>query len=277
MTPLLDHDEVQELLGAYALDAVDDDERRDIEGHLESCPRCRGELDAYREVAAAIGNCAPRTGDPPGHLWDRVASNLRASRHGREEGTPDAELLRELRGKLARPERSTPPASVTPIHAERNAQRRRRQLGALAAAALVIIAGLGIELARLQNQVNQAQSALAGRGIQGAVVATLDNPLHRGATLRTGDGRDVAQVVALDGHGYLLASDLVTLPGDRTYQLWGLISGQPVSLGLLGGRPGTVAFSFGSAHPSKIMITVEPSGGVTTPTQAPLAQGVLTS
>ena len=50
------HTDVEGLLGAYALDAVDPEETERIEAHLADCPRCRAEVDRHREVAAAIGN-----------------------------------------------------------------------------------------------------------------------------------------------------------------------------------------------------------------------------
>ena len=50
------HDEIEEMLGVYALDALDADERQEIDDHLASCPRCRAELAAHREVAALLGN-----------------------------------------------------------------------------------------------------------------------------------------------------------------------------------------------------------------------------
>ena len=66
-----DH-EIEELLGAYALDAVNAEEATAVEVHLTTCPRCRAELDAYREMAAALGNTVIRslptcgTGSPSG-------------------------------------------------------------------------------------------------------------------------------------------------------------------------------------------------------------------
>ena len=42
---------------------------------------------------------------------------------------------------------------------------------------------------------------------------------------------------APDGQGYLVKSDLPTLSSAKTYQLWGVINGQPISLGLLGQAP----------------------------------------
>src|SRR4051812_36552435 len=68
-----DHvDEFTELLGAYALDAVDDDEREAIEAHLLSCPRCRAEVAEHREVAAFLSKGAPA----PDGVWDRIAAEL---------------------------------------------------------------------------------------------------------------------------------------------------------------------------------------------------------
>ncbi len=67
------HDEVAELLGAYALHAVDPAERAQVEAHLEVCPRCRAELRDHEAVAGLLGNCG---GDAPDGLWDRIAGTL---------------------------------------------------------------------------------------------------------------------------------------------------------------------------------------------------------
>ncbi|MGH2872076.1 MAG: zf-HC2 domain-containing protein, partial [Solirubrobacteraceae bacterium] len=52
----LDHHEIEELLGAYALDAVDPDERAAVDSHLAECLRCRAEVDRHRQIAAGLGN-----------------------------------------------------------------------------------------------------------------------------------------------------------------------------------------------------------------------------
>ena len=67
------HEDIQELLGAYALHAVDPDEAEVVEAHLEPCPRCRAEVEGHREVATMLGNSG---GDAPDGLWDRIASQL---------------------------------------------------------------------------------------------------------------------------------------------------------------------------------------------------------
>jgi anti-sigma factor RsiW len=67
------HDPIEELLGAYALHAIDDDERAMVEAHLATCPRCRAEVDSHREVAAHLA----LTGAPaPDGLWERIAGAI---------------------------------------------------------------------------------------------------------------------------------------------------------------------------------------------------------
>ncbi|MGO1336797.1 MAG: RskA family anti-sigma factor, partial [Cellulosimicrobium funkei] len=49
-----DRPDVRDLLPAYALDAVDDVERRAVERLLAADPDARRELDEYRDVVAAF-------------------------------------------------------------------------------------------------------------------------------------------------------------------------------------------------------------------------------
>src|SRR5439155_19353504 len=73
MSASFTHHDIQELLGAYALDAVDDDERGVIEAHLADCPRCRAEVADDREVAAFLGHTG---GSAPTGVWDRITASL---------------------------------------------------------------------------------------------------------------------------------------------------------------------------------------------------------
>ena len=73
VTKPLSTPELEELIGAYALDAVDPEERDAVERHLAECPRCRMELAGHLEVAALLGN----TGAPaPDGVWARIATSL---------------------------------------------------------------------------------------------------------------------------------------------------------------------------------------------------------
>ena len=71
-------------------------------------------------------------------------------------------------------------------------------------------------------------------------------------------------------------SNLPTLSSAHTYQLWGVINGQAISLGLSARRPTRGRFTFaGSPTPSKLGITVEPAGGSVVPTGSMLAAGTV--
>ena len=60
MTEDLSHSEIQELLGAFALDAVDEHERTIIDAHLETCESCRLELTDHRRLAETLRRHAIR-------------------------------------------------------------------------------------------------------------------------------------------------------------------------------------------------------------------------
>jgi hypothetical protein len=65
------------------------------------------------------------------------------------------------------------------------------------------------------------------------------------------------------------------LVGHDTYQLWGLSPSRTVSLGLLGGHPGVVAFSAPGGGFTGLAVTAEPAGGTPAPTGSPVAFGAI--
>jgi anti-sigma factor RsiW len=90
-----------DLLGAYALDAVDDDERQAIERHLDNCAQCRREVAEHREVA---GMLASGWLPAPEGLWDRIAGSL-------EEPPPPLRMPSEAEGPAEAPPASGPPTT----------------------------------------------------------------------------------------------------------------------------------------------------------------------
>jgi anti-sigma factor RsiW len=220
----LRHDEVEELLGVYALDAVDDSERALVDAHLATCPRCRAEVDAHREVAAHLA----QTGAPaPDELWDRIAGAI--------AGT-EAPPLRLVVGDRPQPA----PA------------RRWRRLPMAAAAAVVAIPlpSAGVLLSGVHDR-SPDRSELAA-----AALSAFESPRARTAELVDEDGTPLARVAVLpDGTGYLLAGALPDLDG-RIYQLWGSDGDTVVSLGSMGEAPQIVPFHADPAQ-TTLMITEE--------------------
>src|SRR5262249_27480995 len=66
-----------DLLAAYALDALDDDERERFERHLPDCEECTEQLALLREPVAALAYAAEGP-VPPKELRDRIIDGARA-------------------------------------------------------------------------------------------------------------------------------------------------------------------------------------------------------
>ncbi len=163
-----------------------------------------------------------------------------------------------------------------------SAHRRRRTFrwaaAAVGVAAAVAIAVLAVNLSQTNNQLDQAKAALAAAG-PGAAANALQQPGHQLVRMDSSSGSEVAVfVITPDQRGYLVTSSMAALPSNETYQLWAMFRGRPISLGLMGSRPHQVTFTVaGSATPTALAITVEPTGGTIAPTQTPLASGAVAS
>ena len=73
MTAMSAHEDIQELLGAYALDALDVPERAEVEEHLKHCAECRREVDEHRDIAATF---LEETIEPPPEAWEHIVERL---------------------------------------------------------------------------------------------------------------------------------------------------------------------------------------------------------
>jgi hypothetical protein len=238
-------DEITELLPAYALDAVEDDERAAIDAYLESHP---DERDAVAELQVAASMLAHAGGPPPDGVWERLESIIAT--------TPP-------------PLRLVPPDVLTPRGTPtlQTARVDRRWRWLAAAAAVVALAFGGLWLAERGGGSGGAADRTAELA---ATAATA--PGARRATLADDAGNALATaVVTTDGSGYL-TSDLPPAPPGHTYQLWGITRTGTISLGVLGRDPSTVAFH-ASAPTQSLAITTEVAGGVPVSRNAPDAVG----
>ncbi len=237
------HDEIEEMLGVYALDALDADERQEVDDHLATCPRCRAELAAHREVAALLGSPA---GDAPAvapeNLWDRITASL-------QDEPP-------VLPPLARPGFRRRFALIVP-------------LGAVAAGLMLTVGLLAAKVGNLSQQVNSLRH-------QAGVTSVLLNPAHRTVEL-TSTAHPVWRVTVVvlpNGAGYLINPSMPGLGGSQTFQLWALSRGKVVSLGVLGPHPAGAPVRVEPTM-TVLMINAEPLGGTPEPTTPVLVQGNL--
>jgi anti-sigma-K factor RskA len=256
---------IEELLPAYALDALDGDDLLELEEHLAGdCDECRRQLALWQgdleELAAAVTPVEP--------------SEITRAR-----------ILRLAGGSPA-------PARAV-----------RRTSGWLAAAALVLL-GLAVwgfaGQARLRGEVRRLAAARDGQAreverLSGEVVAARSQAVKAEQALQILAAPGVQSVVlaglaaapGAKGRAYVnpssrealfYAFDLPALPQDKTYELWFIAGGKPVAAGTFAVDPrGAASLRVDRvADAGRIdawAVTVEPRGGVPQPTGAMVLKG----
>ncbi len=248
------HSEIQELLGAFALDAVDADEARAIETHLTTCDECRREVDEHREIVSRMAGAGI---SPPRHVWNSIAEQLNVAPVPRVADSALARLVNDARPR---------------------SNRALKVALSVAAAAVVLALGSGVQALRLQHEVDHLNALSGSSAITTALQRALLDPSTQRVTLTAASTTGPAAEVVLpsSGQAFIVNRHLPSLGHDSTYQLWGIAQGRAISLGLLGSNPGTIAVAVSAGTTVRTFaITVEPSGGVVVPDHQPVATGTV--
>lgn len=274
--------ELDELLGAYALDAVDADEREQVERYLLVNAEARAEVARFRETASMLAFAGA---DAPSGLWDSIVSSLESEppRLTVPEAPAWVGDLPPLRMPIpAVSEREDPPAEPAPDAPVVDLAVRRRdraaRIGAgLAAAGLLVVGLLGVQVARQERQFDALTNAFDREEVAQAAAVARQSPGARNLTLHSSLGDRAVNVVLLpDGTGYVMESNLPELRADRTYQLWALTGDEAapraISVGVLGREPATVAFR-SSGPVVGFAVTEEEAPGVVASEQQPVVAG----
>ncbi|MGC9963082.1 MAG: anti-sigma factor [Acidimicrobiales bacterium] len=304
------HDEITELLGAYALDAVSPEETSEIDQHLAECPRCRAEVAAHREVAGVLGNLGGMV--PPG-LWSRIADELAIGSEGplrtsARDGTPlarptfaeigssgaDGDKLAGSDGQTrtppapapapvisiesARPLRSVGPSRTDGSGSSNNRRRRTvlmTSVAAVAAALAVVVGVLSSRVVSLDNRVSALSTGILAGGTKAQVAAAENDPSSITLDLRSTNASWSAKVVALpSGQAFLVPGTMPSIGAGETFQAWAVVNGKYVSLGVLGRAPGDVALQLQPGM-SSLLVNTEPQGGSAQPTNPVLISSPL--
>jgi anti-sigma-K factor RskA len=236
-----------ELAAPYALGALDPEERARFQAHLAECATCRAEVQGFREVAGLLVYAAPAAA-PPGGLRDRI---LRAARQVRPIGARRGPVLPWLAAA----------ASIVFALLAGNAYRQERAAREQASRALAA-----------------ARDSVAGRD---SLIATLLSPDAGTAGLAaTGQPPSARLFWIPSRHRVVMAVyRLPPAPAGRTYQLWAIAKGKPVSLGIFNTAPNGSLRAVMNAPPDLAFqvaaVTEEPAGGSPQPTQQPFLIGKL--
>jgi anti-sigma factor RsiW len=226
---------IHELTAAYALDALDDADRRAYEAHLPGCDRCQRELASFWETTEALAVATSGPAPSPA-LRDRILADVRAE----------------------------PPQNVVPIESRR--RRAAPALAAVAAVAAVLALGIGLWATSLSSELDDTRAALERERAAAAIVA---DPSSQTVDLAAGSGR---LVVDRDGRAALVLTDLGPAPSGQTYQAWIIEDDNPIPAGLFPGEEGldVVLVDGDVAEGEVVAVTVERAGGAETPTLPPV-------
>jgi anti-sigma-K factor RskA len=235
------HDDWLDSAALYAIDALSADERAAFEGHLRSCADCRAEVASLGPVNEALAGAVPQL-DPPFALRQRVMELALGTASPKSAGFESA-------SGVTRPSRleTGGARSWWPV-----------------AATLIATVGLGVYTYSLQSRLTTTQRHLD-------VLSASDSTrveLSGGAPAPNASGRaDWSR-----SRGLAISTDnLPAVAPGRTYQVWLLTSGAPVSAGLL--RPdasgrSTVVYTDlpPGVQATGVALSEEPEGGVPAPT-----------
>jgi len=242
-------EQIHDLTGAYAVDALDADERRDFEAHLSTCEACAHEVAELQATAALLGTTNV----------DTPAPSVKSSVMAQIRSTPQ--------DVVAPGEQADHEATVTPL-------RPRRRTPWLAVAASVLFVAL-IALGAWATSLYRTNTQLAAETAKVRAVLTAPDATVASGQV-AGGGRAVVVASKQAAESVFVGKDL-PLPADgKTYQLWYISAdGQAISAGTFNPKPDGSAIQrlAGSTPAATVVVglTVEPRGGSAQPTTKPVS------
>lgn len=219
------HQEFEELLSLYALDALDAPDRRQLEAHLETCSVCRAELAEMRDAAGLLAH-ASTAAEPRAEVRERILSSVRGDR-------PSAKPIEEVSNVVR----------ITP-------QRKVRAWGYLLKIAAVVAfvalsAGLTLlflsawlvanhRVASLTNEIENQRRELerereARRRDQEALALLNSRDTKRMELAGTAQAQNARAVFIFDqksGKAVLMTDGLPAAPAGMAYEVWFIPKGQ---------------------------------------------------
>ena len=223
------NEDPHDLVAAYALDALDDEERERFERHLAGCEDCTEQLALLQDSASALAFAAEGPAPAP-----------------------------SLRAKIIDEARSEPGGAVLPF------RRRNWALGAVAgaaAAAACLAIGLGIWANSLSSSLDRERSANAAYQQAAQVLASK-------ASAKPLVGADGSLLVARDGRAALVVCGVADAPASKTYEAWVIRGKTPQPAGLFRGGSGCKPVILTQPVPTNatVAVTLEDDGGASSPT-----------
>ena len=261
------HEALRESLPAFALGALDADERREVAAHVATCAECAAELAQLGRVVEGIGlEATPVT--PPPALKGKVLERI--GRESRAAAEPRARMVSmPLKARPPFWTRGLPLAAsvILAVGATLYALAMRSEL-----------VTLRLDVAATSEEASKLRGELATLRRNWVEVTRAMNVLKAPDMLRV-DLKGQAGAPAATGRAFwsrtaglmFTADRLPALPAGRVYQLWTITGGAATGAGVFvpdatGAASVTSVVSADAPQPDAFGVTIEPAGGSTTPT-----------
>ena len=232
--------QIEPRLAAYALDALDPEDRWQVEEHLEKCSACQVTLADYRMIGQQLAFATPPV-QPPPHLRARLIAAIA-------------------------------PSPPSPGWRERLRSWRERGFQAAVLVFMLAFAVFSLNLLQQVNALRRAQADLLRQSqAYEAAMALMNDPDVRVAVV---EGEGVQGTVLFDPQGQiavLTVQGLEALPEGQDYQLW-LIQADETRLsgGVFDADAEFTSFVIHAPETLDsfvgIGVTIEPAGGSPGPT-----------
>lgn len=236
------HNDYKEMIPAHALSTLDAADERVLSKHLAECDECRRELADWEATAASLALSANPM-EPSPEVRENILTQIRSEKSGSE--------------------------SVSKVLRFKNTQRNLwNSLGSLGSIAAVIVFGALIVSVFVLYQQNRELRE------QNEFFQLLTAPGSRMAELSgTPEAANATAMLAYDrnGRAMLITQGLPRAPEGKQYQLWFIVGNNP-----LPGKAFTPDISGrtmmkdeipeAARHSAVFAVTLEPTGGVRSPT-----------
>lgn len=221
------------LVAPYALDAVDDLDRRRFEAHLLECESCTAQIDGFAAAAAVLA--AAKSESPPARIRSQILSAVASVPQNRTYGG-----------------------------------QRPRQTWSRILPAFAVVAALIVPMVGAANYVTDRRNGADALAAATSVSAVLASPDAATRSKLVAGGGSIRVVTSHSHSAAVVAADrLPPLADGKTYQIWTLASGGATSRGTFATSTVITADRLGSAD--RIAVTVEPAGGSDRPSSLPVA------
>lgn len=256
----MNDDEIDELLAARALHALDPDDARMLDAALAADEDLRRRAELDDETASQLA-AATREVDPPASIRESLLDQI-AEGPLPTPSDPDAGS-----GEQDDSTRVSPPADLAPADGGAHHRSRRRNAWTLAAS-IAVIAGIAVGGVVTLNLLDDPPAVEALDAIEQSDDArTASGDLAGGGTVELHWSSELDEAV-VTGDGIPVLDD------GQQYELWIIRDEAPVSAGIFdGGEQEPILLSEDVAVGDVLAVTVEDEGG--SPTGAPTADPVV--